>query len=81
MVYTTLTETKERLHMHKLLVWVARMAATGGVAMILLAVGWRLSGVYWLAGFQLGTILQGGMAMTLVGCLAYVAALAECRQQ
>ena len=68
-------------NMHKLLLWIARMAAIGGVGVMLLAVGARLSGAYWLAGFQIGTILQAGMAMTLVGCLSYVAALAEYRQQ
>jgi len=47
---------------------------------MLLAVGGRLSGLYWLAGFQMGTILQVGIAMVLVGCLGYVAALVECRQ-
>jgi len=48
---------------------------------MLLAAGGRLGGVYWLAGFQIGTILQGGMAMTLVGCLGYVAALVEYRER
>ncbi len=66
--------------MHELLVWIARVAAIGGIGTMLLAVGGRLGGAYWLAGFQIGTILQAGMAMTLVGCLGYVAALVECRQ-
>jgi hypothetical protein len=67
--------------MHELLVWIARAAAIGGIGTMLLAVGGRLGGAYWLAGFQVGTILQAGMALTLVGCLGYVAALAECRQR
>jgi len=67
--------------MHGLLVWIARVAAIGGIGMMLLAAGGRLGGVYWLASFQIGTILQAGMAMTLVGCLGYVAALVECRQR
>jgi hypothetical protein len=66
--------------MHGFLVWIARVAAIGGVGIMLLAVGGRLSGLYWLAGFQMGTILQVGIAMVLVGCLGYVAALVECRQ-
>lgn len=67
--------------MNGFLVWIARLAAIGGVGMMLLAVGGRLSGLYWLAGFQMGTILQVGMAMVLVGCLGYVAALVEGRQR
>jgi hypothetical protein len=67
-------------NMHKMLLWIARVAAIGGIGVMLLAVGARLSGTYGLASFQIGTILQAGMAMTLVGCLGYVAALAECRQ-
>jgi len=67
--------------MRELLVWIARVAAIGGVGLMLLAAGGRLGGVYWLAGFQIGTILQGGLAMTLVGCLGYVAALVEYRER
>ena len=67
--------------MHGLLVWIARVAAIGGVGMMLLAAGGRLSGAYWMAGFQTGTLLQAAMAMMLVACLAYVAALVEFRQR
>jgi len=63
--------------MRALLMWIARVAGIAGVAVIVLAVAWRLGGAYWLGGFQVGTILQAGMAATLVSCLAYVAALAE----
>jgi len=67
--------------MRGLLVWIARVAGIGGIGLMLLAAGGRLGGVYWLAGFQIGTILQGGLAMTLVGCLGYVAALVEYRER
>jgi len=60
-----------------LLMWIARLAGLVGVAMIAVAFGARLAGAYWLAGFQTGTILQGGIAATLVACLAYVAILVE----
>jgi hypothetical protein len=59
------------------LIWIARFAGVAGVAVIALAVLARLSGAYWLGGLQVGTLLQGGMAATLVACLGYVAALAE----
>jgi hypothetical protein len=59
------------------LIWMARFAGAAGIAVIALAVLARLSGAYWLGGFQVGTLLQAGMAATLVACLGYVAALAE----
>lgn len=63
--------------MHMLLIWIARISGLVGVAAIAVAVAGRLSGAYWLGGFQVGTLLQAGMAAALVGCLGYVAALAE----
>jgi hypothetical protein len=63
--------------MDTLLIWIARITGIVGVAAIGLAALGRLSGAYWLGGFQVGTVLQGGMATTLVACLGYVAALAE----
>ena len=63
--------------MRTLLMWIARLAGLTGIAMMAVALGARLAGAYWLAGFQTGTILQAGMAATLVACLAYVAILVE----
>ena len=37
----------------------------------------RVRGMYNLAGFQTGTVLLAGMAAMLVGCLGYLAAIAE----
>ena len=63
--------------MKRLLLWVARLAGAGGVALIALAALARIAGSYWMGGMQVGTVLQAGMAATLVACLAYLAALAE----
>ncbi|HWD23324.1 MAG TPA: hypothetical protein VG591_09365 [Burkholderiales bacterium] len=63
--------------MRTLLIWIARLAGLLGVAAIAAAVAGRLVGEYWLAGFQVGTILQAGMAATLVACLAYITVLVE----
>jgi hypothetical protein len=63
--------------MQGVLIWIARLAGIGGVLAMLFAVLVRLSGDYWFGGFQVGTILQAGMAVTLVGCLGYTAALVE----
>jgi len=37
----------------------------------------RARGVYNIAGFQVGTLLLAGSAAMLVGCLGYLAVLAE----
>lgn len=65
--------------MKSLLIWAARLAGTAGVALIGVAVLARIAGAYWLGGVQIGTVLQAGMAATLVACLGYLAALAEQR--
>lgn len=63
--------------MKVVLIWMARLAGVAGVLMMALAAFARLGGEYWLGGFQVGTILQVGMALTLVACLGYIAALVE----
>ena len=63
--------------MQGVLIWTARLAGIAGVLAMVFAVLVRLSGDFWFGGFQVGTILQAGMAVTLVGCLGYTAALVE----
>jgi hypothetical protein len=63
--------------MHKLLIWIARFAGILGVGLIVVASLARIAGAFWLGGMQLGTVLQAGMAGTLVACLSYLATLAE----
>lgn len=63
--------------MNALLIWIARAAGIVGVAAIAVAAVARLGGAHWLGGLQVGTLLQGGMAATLVACLCYLAAMAE----
>jgi hypothetical protein len=63
--------------MKTVLMWAARAAGVLGVAAMLIAFASRLGGMHWLGGFQVGTVLQAGMAAMLLACLAYLAALAE----
>ncbi|MGN2391965.1 hypothetical protein [Pelomicrobium sp. G1] len=56
--------------METLLLWVGRLAGLAGVLVCAVAVAVRLSGAYWLAGFQAGTLLLAGMAAMLMGCLS-----------
>jgi len=63
--------------MQALLVWIGRLAGVAGVALCAVAVVARLVGAYWLGGFQVGTLLQVGVAAMVLGCLGYLAALTE----
>ena len=63
--------------MVKLLLWVGRSAGAVGVLLCVVAAFVRMRGVYALAGFQVGTVLLAGIAAMLVGCLGYIAAVAE----
>jgi hypothetical protein len=60
-----------------LLLWIGRLGGIAGVLLSAVAVVVRLRGVYSLAGFQVGTLLLAGIAAMLVGCLGYLAAIAE----
>ncbi len=63
--------------MANLLLWVGRLGGITGVILCAIAVVARFRGVYNLAGFQVGTFLLVGMAAMLVGCLGYLASIAE----
>lgn len=65
--------------MTNLLLWVGRIGGAVGVLTCTVAVLGRLRGVYGIGGFQIGTLLLAGMAAMLVGCVGYLAALAENR--
>lgn len=65
--------------MNNLLLWIGRCAGLAGALLCVLAVGWRLSGHFWLGGMQVTTWLFGGMALMLGACLSYAAAIAEAR--
>ena len=63
--------------MHSLLLWVGRLAGLVGIVMCAVACLARLQQVWNLGGYSIGSILQAGMAGLLLGCLAYLADLAE----
>ena len=63
--------------MEKLLLWIGRLGGIVGAILCAVALVARLRGVYNVAGFQVGTFLLAGVAAMLVGCLGYLAAIAE----
>ena len=63
--------------MGNLLVWIGRLGGVLGLLLIAGAVLARFRGTYNLAGFQVGTLMLAGIALMIVGCLGYLAFLAE----
>lgn len=59
------------------LLWLARLGGIAGVVVTAVAFLARLAGLYWIAGVQSVTLFNGGTALMVFGCLAYVALLVE----
>lgn len=63
--------------MSSLLIWVARIAGLAGILLCAAAFLARVQHQWSLGSYSIGSILQAGMAGMLLGCLAYLASLAE----
>lgn len=63
--------------MEQLLIWIGRLAGVAGVLLCAVAVVARLGGAFWLGGFQVGTLLQVGIAAMVIGCLSFLAVITE----
>jgi hypothetical protein len=63
--------------MENLLLWIGRLAGAGGILLCAVSVVARATERWSLVGFQVGTVLQLGMAAMIFACLAYCADFAE----
>jgi len=63
----------------RLLLWLGRIGGVVGVLLCAIAMLARLRGIYTLQGFQVGTLLLAGIGAMVLGCLGYLAAIAEGR--
>ena len=63
--------------MDNLLLSIGRAAGVIGVLLCGAAVLARFAGYYLLGGFQVGTLLQAGMAAMILGCLCYLSVLTK----
>lgn len=61
--------------MKNFLLWMGRLAGAGGLLLCAVAMGARLAGSYVLGIFQLGTLLQAGMAGMIAGCFCLLLVL------
>jgi hypothetical protein len=63
--------------LNNLLRWTGRSAGVAGVLLCLVSFIARAAGVWTIGGFQVGSVLQAGMAGMILGCLAYLAVLVD----
>ena len=63
--------------MNNLMLMVGRLAGLGGLLLCIVSFGARMTGKYFLAGFQVGTLLQAGIAIMVVGCFCLLWTLAK----
>lgn len=63
--------------MEALLTLAARVTGTIGVLLVVVSGIARLAGNFWLAGFQLNTLLLAGVGLLAIGCFCYLALLVE----
>ena len=63
--------------MNELLLWLGRGVSLLGVLVCAVAAAVRLSGQYFVGGFQAITLLQVGMAAMIAGGLCFLAVLTE----
>jgi hypothetical protein len=68
---------RREYQMNELLLWFGRAAGFAGVLICAVAAAARLSGQYFLGGFQVTTLLQVGMAAMIAGCLCLLVVLTE----
>ena len=53
------------------------LAGIVGVLLCIVGIGVRLSGAFWIGGFQVGTLLQAGVAGLVFGCFCMLAYLTQ----
>lgn len=55
------------------------IAGIGGMLLCAAGVAFRVGGAYWVGGFQVGTLLQAGIAAMVFGCFCLLAVLTHRR--
>jgi hypothetical protein len=61
------------------LIWIGRLSGLAGALLCAVALGYRLTDAYFLGGIPVGTLFNTGVGAMVLGCLAYVSAIAERR--
>jgi hypothetical protein len=63
--------------MHPALLWLGRLAGIAGAVLMGVGAFVRLSGSFWLWGFQVGTLMLAGIGGMVLACLCFLILLVE----
>jgi hypothetical protein len=63
--------------MNNALLWLGRSAGVIGALVCMVAIVTRVAGNYWLASFQVGTLLLAGSAAMIAGCFCLLWTLTQ----
>ena len=63
--------------MNNALLWLGRGAGVIGALVCAVAIVTRVAGNYWLANFQVGTLLVAGSAAMIAGCFCLLWTLTQ----
>ena len=58
--------------MNDVLLWIGRVAGVVGALLCVAAILIRIGGQYWIAGYQVGTLLLAGSAAMVGACLCFL---------
>jgi hypothetical protein len=61
--------------MDNTLLWIGRLGGLISVLVAVVAVATRVTGSYWLGGFQVGTLFLAAIAAMVFGCFCFLAVL------
>ena len=61
--------------MESILLWIGRIAGTGGLLLSAWAATARLQGAYFAGGFQIGTLLLVGITGMIIACFCLLLVL------
>ena len=65
--------------MGNLMTTAGRLIGALGILLCVLAVIWRLFGNFYLAGFEVASLLQGGTSAVVIGCFLLLLGRADRR--
>ncbi|MDP2811887.1 MAG: hypothetical protein Q8O34_17245 [Rhodocyclaceae bacterium] len=63
--------------MNVLLLTLGRIGGFGGALLCAIVFLLRVSGNYWIAGFQVGTLFMASIAAMVFGCVCFLAYLTQ----
>jgi len=58
--------------MNDWMLWIGRLAGVVGALICAVGILARVTGHFWISGYQVGTLFQGGIAAMVAGCFCFL---------